>query len=233
MIKTNLLSKKSKEKSKFFIPLFLFLGFNVFAQKDTIYFDVNWKTSSKAMAAFHRLKTNKMPFEGYSFDNSGEYLVGKSKWYDENGQFLNTKNYNYKVEHTSKLLDWRPIFYINYSITIKSQFTGGLEFCLSCEEKNKLFLGLGFGVTNFYGNFYGLPDLYLSYNKEVLFVKGGISDKHAYALAGITLLNMIDLGFGYSQSFNNDKIPAIEGFTFGTTFRFSSNQKVYTKLKIM
>jgi len=180
-------------------------------------------------------KNDKLQFEGYSKDKDGQYLVGKAKWYDENNKLLDSGDFNYKKRNSSskfKIPKW-PIIYLDYKIATKSQFIGGLEFCLDCKSKNKLFLGLGFGVTSYSHTYYGLPDLHLSYNREVLFVKSGVSDKHAYALAGVTLLNILDLGFGYSQPFNNDKIPAIKGFTFGATFRFSSNQKVYTQIKIM
>ncbi|WP_242499174.1 hypothetical protein [Flavobacterium sp. 140616W15] len=95
-------------------------------------------------------------------------------------------------------------------------------------------MGLGYGITSYDGKHYGLPDLHLSYNlKEFLFIKTGGSDKNAYALTGLTLLNMIDLGFGYSASFNREKNPVIKGFTFGITFRFTKNNDAYGKLKVM
>lgn len=193
------------------------------------------KYSSLYIINDYYLKNNKLQFEGYSTDPDGEYLSGPAKWYNEDGSLIEFRDFNYKQKSRNsgfKIPKW-PIIYLDYKIATQSQFTGGLEFCLDCENKNKLFLGLGFGITNYYGNSYGLPDLHLSYNREILFVKSGISDKHAYALAGITLLNIIDFGFGYSQPFNNDKSPVIKGFTFGTTLRFSSNQKTYTQIRIM
>lgn len=181
------------------------------------------------------LKNNKLQFEGYATDQDGEYLSGTAKWYKEDGSLIESRDFNYKEKSRSsgfKIPKW-PIIYLDYKIAAKSQFAGGLEFCLDCENDNKLFLGLGFGVTNYYGNSYGLPDLHLSYNTSFLFAKGGLSDKHAYALAGVTLLNIIDLGFGYSQPFDYGKAPVIKGFTFGATFRFSNNQKAYSEFKIM
>jgi hypothetical protein len=252
----------NQKKTILFTFSILFLSFNSFAQEDTTYFDVNWKVCSKETAAFYRLKpkkiktkeaigykiegtdslytikdyytkNNKLQFEGYSFDNSGESLVGKSKWYDENGQFSDTQNYNYKEKNTSKLLNCQPIFYINYSITIKSQFTGGLEFCLSCEDKSKLFLGLGYGISNYDNNYFGIPDTYLSLNTVNWgFVKIGGSNRNLYSLAGLSLLNIIDLGLGYSYPLTQNKIPEIKGFTFGLTFRITNNKKAYVPLKI-
>jgi len=139
---------------------------------------------------------------------------------------------NTKSEST--IPQW-PILYVNYSIADKSLFTGGLEFCLDCKDKNKLFLGAGYGITNSYnGNYYGLPDVHLSYNTEyLLFVKTGSSSKNAYAIGGLTAFNMIDLGLGYSFPYNKEKIPTYEGFTASISFRFTKNKGAYTKLNII
>jgi len=128
------------------------------------------------------------------------------------------------------------IFDVNYSITDKSLLTGGIELCLNSESYNKLFLGIGYGITNSYnGNYYGLPDIHLSYNTQyLLFLKGGASTKHAYVVSGLTLFNMIDLGLGYSHPFSENKVPEIKGFTISTTFRFTNKpKKIYTQMKIM
>jgi hypothetical protein len=128
------------------------------------------------------------------------------------------------------------IFDVNYSIADKSLLTGGIELCLNSENYNKLFFGIGYGITNSYdGNYYGLPDIHLSYNTQyLLFLKGGVSTKHAYLVSGLTLFNMIDLGFGYSHPFSENKIPEIKGFTLNTTFRFTNKpKKIYTQMKIM
>lgn len=182
------------------------------------------------------LKSNKIQFVGYSKDKEGKYLVSKANWYNENGILAESTDFNYKYNNTDSRfrIPQSPIIYVGYSIATKSQFTGGLEFCLDCKDKNKLFLGLGYGITSYDGKYYGLPDLHLSYNiQEFLFIKTGGSDKNAYALAGLTFLNMIDLGFGYSTSFNKEKTPVIKGFTFGITFRITKNNDAYGKLKIM
>lgn len=253
-----------KNKSLYILLVLILISINTSAQNDTLFFDQNWKNTIKESAIYYRikpvkiktinaigyklkstdslyvindyyLKNNKLQFEGYSEDNEGKYLVGQAKWYDENNTLLDSRDFNYKNCNKSKFEfpKW-PILYLDYKIATKNQFIAGLEFCLDCENKNKLFLGFGFGVTSYNDTYYGLPDLHLSYNtQKFLFVKSGVSDKHAYALAGATLLNVLDLGFGYSQPFNNDKIPVIKGFTFGATFRFSSNQKVYTQIRIM
>lgn len=251
-----------KKKSLLFAFTCLFICYNSSAQTDTIYFDVNWKKCAKELAIYYRIQpkkiktkeavgykidgvdslyviedyyiqNNKLQYKGYSKDNIGQELVGNSTWFDKNQTLLNTQNYNYKEKYTSKLLDWQPIFYINYSITVKNQLTGGLEFCLNCENKSKLFFGLGYGISSYDGKYFGLPDAHLSLNTEsLLFIKIGGSNRNLYSLAGVSLLNFIDLGFGYSYPFTQDKIPELKGFTFGLTFRITNNKNAYIPLRI-
>jgi hypothetical protein len=244
--------------------VFILLASKTSAQNDTIFFGQNWKKSNKETALYYRikpikiktktavgykitdtdslyvindyyLKSNKIQFQGYSKDLEAEYLVGNAKWYNENDDTSETRNFNYQVNNNTprfRIPEW-PILYLGYSIATKSQFTGGLEFCLDCKEENKLFLGLGYGITSYDGKYYGLPDMHLSYNiQKSLFIKAGASDKNAYALAGLTFLNMIDLGFGYSAPFDREKIPVVKGFTFGVTFRFTNNKNVYGRLRM-
>jgi hypothetical protein len=264
MIKTNLQLRKIKKKSILFAFSFLFLGFNLFAQKDTTYFDVNWKECVKEQSMYYRIhpkkiktkeavgykiegvdslyviedfyvNTNKLQFKGFALDKNAQSLVGNSNWYSENDSVSDFRDFNYnkKQAHQYKILDWQPIFYVNYSITIKSQFTGGMEFCLSCEDKSKLFLGLGYGISSYDNHYFGIPDAYLSLNTANWgFLKIGGSNRNLYSLAGLSLFNFIDLGFGYSYPLSQDKIPEIKGFTFGLTFRITNNKNAYGKLKI-
>ncbi|MBS7252795.1 hypothetical protein [Flavobacterium branchiicola] len=182
------------------------------------------------------LKNNQLQFQGYSSDFDSKYLFGKAEWFNAEGQMVDASNFNYRKKNAgfkipeSKL----PIFYIDYKIANKSLLTGGLEFCLDCQNKNKLFIGAGFGITNSYnGNYYGLPDLHLSYNRELLFFKTGSSHKNAYVLGGFTFLNAIDLGLGYSFPYTNENIPVYKSFTTSLTFRISKNKKAFGQLKMM
>ncbi|WP_281235450.1 hypothetical protein [Flavobacterium gelatinilyticum] len=204
--------------------------------KDAVGYKIK-NTDSLFVINDYYMSTNKLQFQGYSTDYNATYLVGKAKWLSEDGKDKNIRDFNYKENNNAPKfkIPELPIFYLDYKIATKSQFIGGLEFCLDCKNDNKLFLGLGFGITTYNGTTYGLPDLHLSYNtKNAIFFKGGTSDKHAYALAGITLLNLLDLGFGYSQQFNKDEFPIIKGFTFGATFRFASHSKnAYRDIKLM
>lgn len=182
------------------------------------------------------INNNQLQFKGYSSDYKAEQLFGKAEWFNKDGKMIDANNFNYKKNTNNskfKIPEW-PILYLNYSIANKSLFTGGLEFCLT-RSKNKLFLGAGYGITNSYdGNYYGLPDVHLSYNTEyLLFIKAGSSSKNAYAVGGLTVFNMIDLGLGYSFPYNKEKIPTYEGFTVSISFRFTKNKDVYTKLNII
>ena len=202
--------------------------------KEAIGYRINGIDSLYSIEDYY-LKNNKLQFQGYTKDQQTQEFVGNSKWFDENGVLVNAQNNNYKsiYKKTSKLLGWQPIFYINYSITVKSQFTGGLEFCLDCEDRNKLFFGLGYGISSYDHSYFGLPDAYLSYNTAKFgFVKVGGSNRNIYTMAGLTFLNVMDLGFGYSYPVINDKSHEIKGFTFGTTIRISNNKKAYENLKI-
>jgi len=245
-----------------FFSLFLFNS-KMSAQNDTIFFDKDWKTTNQENAVYYRTKhykiktkdaigykikntdslfvikdyysnNNKIQFKGYSKDFDANYLVGKAEWFSKNGN-VETREFNYREEkNTGFKIPELPIFYLDYKIANKSLLTGGIEFCLDCEKENKLFLGAGFGITNSYnGNYYGLPDIHLSYNRELLFIKTGSSHKNAYLLAGFTFLNAIDLGFGYSFPYTTEKMPVYKGFTTSLTLRLSKNKKAFGQFKIM
>lgn len=253
----------SQTKIYYLLLISIILTSKCYAQNDTIFFDQNWKKSNKQLAFYYRipsgkiktkkalgykiknldslytitdyyLKSNNLQFKGYSEDKEGEYLIGNAEWYNENNILIESRNFNYKNNNKFEIPKW-PILYLSYSIATKSQFTGGLEFCLDCENKNKFFLGLGYGISSYDHNYYGLPDLHLSYNfsKNPLFIKAGVSNQHTYTLAGITAFNAIDLGLGYSIPFETEKARVIKGFTFGITFRITNNKKAYTTMTIM
>ncbi|MCR4031652.1 MULTISPECIES: hypothetical protein [Flavobacterium] len=184
------------------------------------------------------LDNNQLQFQGYSSDFDAKYLFGKAEWFNADGKIIDANNFNYNQNKNrgfkipeSKL----PIFYLDYKIANKSLLTGGIEFCLSCEKENKLLIGAGFGITNSYnGNYYGLPDIHLYYSKELLFIKTGSSHKNAYVLGGLTFLNVIDLGIGYSFPYTNENTAVFKGFTTGITLRFNGESKnAYQKFNII
>ncbi|EOG6894804.1 hypothetical protein ACLH3T_000132 [Flavobacterium psychrophilum] len=127
------------------------------------------------------------------------------------------------------------IYYVEYFNTNRSQLKGGFEFYLNpnARNDNRFFFGLGYGLVNSFGYIKGLPDYHISYNKNNgYFFKFGGSDRNLYVLTGISFLNAIDLGVGYSVSMGENRLPEIRGFTVGFTIRMSANDAVYEKLKI-
>ncbi|MFH6965482.1 hypothetical protein [Flavobacterium sp. FlaQc-28] len=245
-------------KTYIIISIILLFSVKITAQNDTIFVDKNLKNTPKESAVYYRIKeknniaehssfesnkrslhainyyyvkSNKPYFEGYSTDENGKHLTGNARWYGENDTITKLDYFRTKKDIISDFL----IFNLNYSIADKSLLTTGLEFCLDCKNKNKLFLGAGYGITNSYnGKYYGLPDVHLSYNTEyLLFLKAGSSSKNAYAMGGFTLFNRIDLGLGYSFPYNKEKKPTFQGFTTSLTFRITKNKEVYTKLNII
>lgn len=180
-------------------------------------------------------KSKKIQFRGYSKDIAAGEIIGQRKWFDTNGKEIQSNTYNFNDKSVFSKWNWQPIFYANYSITVKSQFTAGMEFCLSCEKDSKanLFLGLGYGITSYDDKYTGLPDAYLSLNTDNLyFVKIGGSNRNLYSLVGLSLLNMVDVGCGYSYPLTQDETPELKGFTFGITFRITNNQKAYVPIRV-
>jgi hypothetical protein len=128
---------------------------------------------------------------------------------------------------------WQPIYYVDYSYAHRNQMKIGLEWLInSSENDDKLFLGTGLGVVYHHEKLQVLPDLHMNYNTESgYFLKAGSSLSHAYMLGGISFLNFLDLGIGYSLPYQDGKMP-IKGFTIGLTLRLTGNDNAYGKLKI-
>jgi hypothetical protein len=250
------LSFLQKKNITHFLVVMLLFSLKLSAQNDTIFFNSNQKITPKDSAVYYRIKpvkiktkkaighkiqhidslyvikdyyikTNVRRFKGYTTDEEGNNREGIAKWYNRDGALLFSKNFDKPAPGTFRASS-PPIIYLNYSIVEKSLLTLGTEFCLDCRNDKKIFLGLGYGVTNSYnGNYYGLPDLHLSYNNFILFAKAGTTHKNTYILGGLTLMNLIDLGFGYSQPYNKNMTPGFEGFMMSLNLRITENKKAY------
>ncbi len=251
-------------RSGFLILFFCLFFLKLSAQNDTIFFDKDWKISTKENALYYRINplkiktkkaigyetgtdslfvikdyyinNNKLQFKGYSIDKDANYLAGKAVWYDENNHESYSQDFNYKQTYYHSNSFQFPeslILNLSYSYAQRNQFTAGLEYWKCGSGETKAFFGIGYGITSYNNKYYGLPDLHLSVNRNLLFIKAGTSNRHAYALAGVSAFNMMDLGIGYSLPYNNINNPVIKGFTFGVTFRITKNPDAYQKLKIM
>lgn len=128
---------------------------------------------------------------------------------------------------------WQPIYYVDYSYAHRHQMKIGLEWLLtSSENDDTIFLGTGLGAVYHDDKIQILPDLHMSYNTHSgYFLKAGSSFSNAYWLGGISFLNILDLGIGYSVPYQKEKMP-VKGFTVGLTLRLTGNDHVYEKLKI-
>ncbi|MCT2564721.1 hypothetical protein [Chryseobacterium herbae] len=128
---------------------------------------------------------------------------------------------------------WQPIYYADYSYAHRNQIRIGLEWLLNSSEKDdKLFLGTGLGAVYHHEELRLLPDLHMNYNTgSGYFIKAGSSFFNAYILGGISFLNILDLGIGYSLPYQKEKMP-IKGFTIGLTLRLTGDDNAYGKMKI-
>ena len=128
---------------------------------------------------------------------------------------------------------WQPIYYADYTYANRNQLKAGLEWFLSNPENdNKVFLGTGFNAVYHDSKIRVLPELHITYNpKSGYFLKTGSSLSHAYVLGGVSFLNAIDLGVGYSVPYQENKLP-IKGFTVGVTVRMTNNNQAYSNFKI-
>lgn len=127
---------------------------------------------------------------------------------------------------------YQPVYYVEYYNSDRNQLKGGLEL-FNRAEKYRLFYGIGYGVVNSNKQIKGLLDYHISYNSNNGFlVKIGGSDRNVAPIIGVSFLNALDLGVGYSFPIKKDELPVIQGFTVGLTVRLTNNNYAYERLKI-
>ncbi len=110
--------------NKFLTLIFVFTTLFSFSQNmETLYFDANWKTTTKENASFYRIMPlkklgdlilvedfyiNKKPqFQGYSFQENENNYVGDVIWFDENGFDSSFYQY-YNFSAVSNLVYYYP-----------------------------------------------------------------------------------------------------------------------------
>lgn len=127
---------------------------------------------------------------------------------------------------------YQPVYYVEYFNSDRNQLKGGVEL-FSKFENYRFFYGVGYGLVNSNEQIKGLLDYHASYNSNNGFlVKVSGSDRNITSTVGLTLLNALDFGVGYSFPIKKDELPIIQGFTVGLTVRFSKNNDVYEKFYI-
>jgi len=138
------------------IVLLCLFTLSSYAQKDTIWFDSNWKKTTKDNAAFYRTESSKKgngywfedyyvsgvkQMEGISMYKDKEVFDGTVKWYYENGKPLQVVNFK-----NGKLNGKRQIFFENGKLKSESFYKNGNK-----EGKYKLYYDNG--RLNKEGNF--------------------------------------------------------------------------------
>jgi len=92
----------------FIISILFISSISSYAQNDTIWFDTNWKKTTKNNASFYRTEVSKKSngywitdfyisgskqMEGLSLEENSEVYNGNVKWYHENGKIFQIVNY--------------------------------------------------------------------------------------------------------------------------------------------
>lgn len=127
---------------------------------------------------------------------------------------------------------YQPVYYVEYYNSDRNQLKCGLEL-FSRAESYRVFYGVGYGLVNSNKQVKGLLDYHVSYNSNNGFlVKISGSDRNVAPIIGVSFLNALDLGVGYSFPIKKDELPLIRGFTVGLTIRFTNNNDAYERLKI-
>ncbi len=116
----------------------LFLIFSItssFAQKDTIWYDTNWKVTAKSKASYFRCHciqvdngywftdyyvSGAKQMEGLSLEEDKEVYQGVVKWYHENGNSFQIVNYNKGVLNGN-----RQVFYENGKLKTEENYKQG------------------------------------------------------------------------------------------------------------
>jgi len=124
-----------KKLSLISVALLYLFSTPCFSQNDTIWFDINWKETSKKNAAFYRPEPKKKgdayylvdyylngakQMEGVSNDPREDFYIGRVSWYHENGNKFQTANYDKNVLNGN-----RKVFFENGKLKSESSYLDG------------------------------------------------------------------------------------------------------------
>jgi len=114
---------------------FIFLISFSYAQKDTIWYDSNWKVTAKSKASYFRCHciqvdngywftdyyiSGAKQMEGLSLEKNAEVYHGVVKWYYENGNVFQEVNY-----HNGVLFGERKVFFKNSKLKSQAFYKNG------------------------------------------------------------------------------------------------------------
>jgi len=124
------------KKSSFFLTIILcFSILFSYAQKDTIWYDINWKETSKSKASYFRCHciqkdngywftdyyiSGAIQMEGLSLEQNNEVYHGLVKWYYENGNVFQEVNYKNGV-----LFGDRKVYFENGTLKNETAYKNG------------------------------------------------------------------------------------------------------------
>ena len=115
--------------------LFIFSITSAYAQKDTIWYDTNWKIATKSKASYFRCHdvqvdngywftdyyvSGAKQMEGLSLEKDKEVYQGVVKWYHENGNLFQLVNYDKGI-----LNGKRQVYYENGKIKTEENYKQG------------------------------------------------------------------------------------------------------------
>ena len=139
----------------------------------------------------------------------------------------------YKYDSKHQFSDYLPqTVFIEYQYSTTHILQSGIEFCLNKSSENKFFIGAGYGMALQNNKLLGFPNAHISYNQEKrLMAKINVSNTNVAMMGGVTFLNVLDLGLGYSYPIQKNDPIQLNGFIIGLTARLSRNNAIYGKLK--
>ncbi len=124
-----------KKKSLFTAVILCFFTLTSFAQKDTIWFDSNWKETAKSKASYYRCHcvqkengywftdhyiSGAIQMEGLSIEKNAEVYQGVVKWYYENGNVFQIINYKNGI-----LFGDRKVYFENGKLKSETTYKNG------------------------------------------------------------------------------------------------------------
>ena len=124
-----------KNISSFITVILSLITFVSYAQKDTLWFDSNWKETTKNKASYYRCNCVEMKngywltdyylsgakqMEGLSLEKNAEVYHGTVKWYYENGNLFQDVNYKNGV-----LFGDRKVYFENGKLKNETTYKNG------------------------------------------------------------------------------------------------------------
>ncbi|UVD78940.1 hypothetical protein NWE55_12520 [Myroides albus] len=133
--------------------------------------------------------------------------------------------------------DWRaykPIVNMGYQFNSHSQVYAGLEYSFISGTRLRErwnFVGAGVMATPYRDKWYWLPYADFTRSNGLAFISTRLSTHHIQPQIGVTMLNLLDIGVGYSFAFKQSvSNPVIKGFTLSFKLRITKDKSNYLEV---